>query len=744
MDAPASTLPHPARDRRPPLVATDLAIEGMTCAGCAGRVEAALRAVPGVVEASVNLATERARVRAAAGAVDQAALGRAVEQAGYRALAIGAPERETLRRDGARRDLWHVGLAALLTAPLVLPMLLRPIGLDATLPGWLQLLLATPVQLWLGARFYVAGWRAARAGSGNMDLLVALGTSAAYGLSVYLLAADPAAGHALYFEAAAVVVTLVLLGRWLEARAKRQTTAALRALGALQPERARLSEPAGEREVAIATIRVGDLVVVLPGERLPVDGIVREGESELDEALITGESRPVAKAPGDRVTGGAINGSGRLLVAVGAIGGETVLARIIRLVEDAQAAKPPIQRLVDRISAVFVPVVLAIALATALGWLVAGAPAATAILHAAAVLVIACPCALGLATPTAIMVGTGVGARHGILIRDAGALEQARAVTTVLFDKTGTLTEGHPAITELVPVALDEAALLAQAAALQAGSEHPLARAVLARAAGQPRHASGLRALPGQGIEGVLGGVTLRLGSRRMAAALGLADGAPGVRAAALEQAGRTVSWLVEAAPQPRVLGLIGFGDAVKPTATAAIRRLRADGLRTMLITGDNAGAARAVGEALGIDEVRADMLPADKAEAVAALRRAGAVVAMVGDGINDAPALAAADLGIALASGTDVAIASAGITLMRGDPALVGDAIALSRRTYGKIRQNLFWAFVYNLVFIPLAAAGLLSPMIAGAAMALSSVSVVANALSLRRWRPHAGGAPR
>jgi Cu+-exporting ATPase len=477
---------------------------------------------------------------------------------------------------------------------------------------------------------------------------------------------------------------------------------------------------------------------------VPVDGVVREGDSELDEALITGESLPVAKAPGDRVTGGAINGTGLLLVAVTAIGGETVLARIIRLVEDAQAAKPPIQRLVDRISAVFVPIVLGIALLTALGWLLAGAPAETAILHAAAVLVIACPCALGLATPTAIMVGTGVGARYGILIRDAAALEQARAVTTVLFDKTGTLTEGHPAITDLVPVEIDEATLLARAAALQAGSEHPLARAVLARVDGQPHPAGALRALPGQGIEGVIDGATLRLGSRRMAAELGLADGAPAERAAALEQAGRTVSWLVELAPHRRVLGLIGFGDAIKPSAAAAIRRLHADGLRTVLITGDNAGAARAAAAALGIDTVMADMLPADKAASVAALRRDGAIVAMVGDGINDAPALAAADIGIALAAGTDVAIASAGITLMRGDPGLVGDAIALSRRTYEKIRQNLFWAFVYNLIGIALAAAGLLSPMIAGAAMALSSVSVVTNALSLRRWRPQAGGAAR
>ena len=746
MDSLASTLPGARRRPSPPQpAAIDLAIEGMTCAGCASRVERALRAVPGVTDAAVNLATERARVT---GAVDAAALQQAVDQAGYQAKPLDVPnadtDRDQRRQASARRDLWQVALAALLTAPLLAGMALQPLGIDAALPGWLQLALATPVQLWLGGRFYAAGWRAARAGAGNMDLLVALGTSAAYGLSVYLLARDPSMRHGLYFEAGAFIVTLVLLGRWLEARAKRQTTDALRALGALRPDRARVRRDGGETAVAIDAVRVGDLVVVRPGERVPIDGLVREGSSELDEALITGESLPVAKSVGDNVTGGALNGAGVLLVAVTAIGAETVLAHVIRLVEDAQAAKAPIQRLVDRVSAVFVPVVLAIALATGLGWLAVGAPAEAAILHAVAVLVIACPCALGLATPTAIMVGTGVGARHGILIKDAAALEQARAVTTVLFDKTGTLTVGHPTVTDVVPVATDTDDLLARAAALQAGSEHPLARAVLARVTQPPQPAAGVRALPGLGIEGVVDGATLQLGSHRIADALGLVTGEPAHRAAALAAEGRTVSWLVELAPQRRVLGLLGFGDALKPSAEAAIRRLRADGLETVLVTGDNQGAARAVGRALGIDRVLAEVLPADKAATVAALRRDGAVVAMVGDGINDAPALAAADLGIALGTGTDVAIASAGITLMRGDPALVGDAIALSRRTYAKIRQNLFWAFVYNLVGIPLAAAGFLSPVIAGAAMALSSVSVVTNALSLRRWRPQAGSARR
>ena len=744
MDSLASHLPGPRRPPAPPRpAAIDLAIEGMTCAGCVARVERALRAVPGVTEAAVNLATERARV---SGTVEAAALQQAVDQAGYHATPLAAA-RERPRAASARHDRLHVALAALLTAPLLAGMLLQPVGIDAMLPGWLQLALATPVQLWLGARFYAAGWRAARAGAGNMDLLVALGTSAAYGLSLYLLARDPALRHGLYFEAAALITTLVLLGRWLEARAKHRTTEALRALGALRPATARVRRDGAEQAVAVETLRVGDLVVVRPGERVPADGAVREGTSELDEALITGESLPVAKAPGAPVTGGALNGTGLLVIEVTAVGAETVLARIIRLVEDAQAAKAPIQRLVDRVSAVFVPVVLALALATALGWLLAGASAEVAVLRAVAVLVIACPCALGLATPTAIMVGTGAGARHGILIKDAEALERARAVTTVLFDKTGTLTEGRPSVTDVVPIDGDAGGLLARAAALQAGSEHPLARAVLARA-GQPAlPASALRALPGLGVEGKLDGATLLLGSRRLADGFGLADGEPARRADALAEAGRTVAWLIETAPRRRVLGLLGFGDALKPTAAAAIARLRADGIASALITGDNRGAAHAVATALGITRVLAEVMPADKAAAVEALRRDGAVVAMVGDGINDAPALAAADVGIALGTGTDVAMASAGITLMRGDPALVGDAIALSRRTYAKIRQNLFWAFAYNLVGLPLAAAGLLSPVIAGAAMALSSVSVVTNALSLRRWRPaptNTGGAPR
>jgi Cu+-exporting ATPase len=740
----------------------DLSVSGMTCASCVNRVERAIRAVPGVRDVAVNLATERARVTAPAGAVSPDDLVTAIEEAGYEAApvaqhAAGAAEAaaETVKEEAARRDLIHVLIAAALSLPLVAPMLLMPLGTEWMLPGWAQLLLATPVQFWLGWRFYRAGWKAVRAGTGNMDLLVAIGTSAAYFLSLYQLwpAQDPHGGHGatnahLYFEASAVVITLVLLGKWLETRAKRQTASAIRALMKLRPERARRRLADGhEEEVDVGAIRVGDRVVVRPGERLPVDGIVREGATQVDESLLTGESLPVAKHAGDRVTGGAINGDGLIVVETTAIGAESTLARIIRLVESAQAAKAPIQHLVDRVSAVFVPVVLGIALATFLAWwLVAGADVETAIINAVAVLVIACPCALGLATPTAIMAGTGVAARYGILIKDAEALEVAHAVTTVAFDKTGTLTEGRPSVVALEPAPdFARGEILRLAASVQAGSEHPLARAVVALA--EAEHASfapaaDVKALPGRGVAATVEGRSLRLGSRRLMNELGVDLAALAGRASDLEAQGRTVSWLAEAGPQPRLLGLLAFGDAAKSSARRAVEALHRAGIRTVMLTGDNAGSAKAAAAALGIDEVVAEVLPQDKAEAVARLKGEGRVVAMVGDGVNDAPALAAADVGIAMSTGTDVAMHAAGVTLMRGDPALVADAIDISRRTYTKIRQNLFWAFIYNLIGIPLAALGLLSPVIAGAAMAFSSVSVVSNALLLRRWRP-GGGAP-
>ena len=724
-----------------PVQSLELAIEGMTCASCVGRVERALLKVPGVRSAAVNLANERARIEVL-GAVDPSLLIQAVEAAGYQAQIIGGQQPATDNSERRlRRERLALIAALLLAAPLVIPMFGDLLGLHWMLPPWAQFLLATPVQFVLGARFYVAGWKAVRAGAGNMDLLVAIGTSAGYGLSLYQWWAAPAGAMPhLYFEASAVVIALVLLGKYLESRAKRQTSAAIRALEALRPDRAVRVVDDHEEEVAIAALRLDDLVLVKPGERFPVDGEVVEGESQADEALISGESLPVAKAPGDRITGGAINGEGRLLVRTTALGGETVLARIIRLVEDAQAAKAPIQKLVDKVSQVFVPAVLVIALLTLAGWWWAGAPVEVALINAVAVLVIACPCALGLATPAAIMAGTGVAARHGILIKDAEALEVAHAVTAVAFDKTGTLTSGKPRVVHLHAVDGDEAALLRAAGALQRGSEHPLARAVLERC-----EENGLtvpdvarsQSLTGRGIAGDLDGRSLALGNRRLLDEQGLTAGDLADKAGAWEGEGRTLSWLIETTPQARVLGLFAFGDSLKDGAAEAIAGRNARHIRSHRITGDNRGSARVVAEALHIDSVHAEVLPADKAAVVAELKQGGAVVAMVGDGINDAPALAAADVGIAMGGGTDVAMHAAGITLMRGDPRLVPAALEISRRTYRKIQQNLFWAFIYNLVGIPLAALGFLSPVVAGAAMAMSSVSVVSNALLLKRWKP-------
>ncbi len=786
-------------------------VEGMSCAACAGRVERALRAVPGVAEASVNMATELASVRAEAPLAFEG-LQAAVRKAGY---AARAPDLPVPPPESDARAWRPVIVAAALSTPLLLPMLSGVVGLAWSWPAWLQFLLATPVQFWFGARFYAGAWRALRGGSANMDVLVALGTSAAYGLSLYDWWAGARTGgmtpgmpaQHLYFEAAAVVITLVLLGKRLESRAKRQTTQALRALQALQPATARVRRDGGDTDVAIAQLRVGDLLVVRPGERFAADGLVKEGESHVDESLVTGESLPVARAPGDRITGGAVNGEGLLLVGVTAVGAESTLARIVRLVESAQEKKAPIQHLVDRVSAVFVPVVCVAALITLLAWGGAGGDWQRALLNAVAVLVIACPCALGLATPTAMMAGTGVAARHGILIKDAEALEIAHDVTVVAFDKTGTLTEGKPMLVACVAVDGDAARLLALTAAVQGGSSHPLAQAVLdmarstharvpgasaqravpgkgvsarvrapgdARADAEARLAeaiaasaimsarqsaglspgSGLAQAPERAIEASGHDLELRLGSARWMAELGVDLQPLAARAVELQALGRTVSWLADVAGDaPRLLGLVAFGDRLRDGAIDAVQRLQADGVRTVMISGDGHASAEGVAQLLGITEVHAEVLPGEKASLVASLRslagggargtrdarprRARPVrVAMVGDGLNDAPALAAADVGIAMASGTDMAMAAAGITLMRSDPRLVADALDISRRCVAKIRQNLFWAFAYNVAGIGLAAAGLLSPMVAGAAMAFSSVSVVTNALTLRRWK--------
>jgi Cu+-exporting ATPase len=746
----------------------DMGIGGMTCASCVSRVERAIAKLPGVASVSVNLATESARVTWAASQsaedpqTQQARLRRAVRDAGYEPLAAEHLEQAPV---GAWAGFGPVAIGLLLSLPLVIPMLGESLGMHWMLPPLWQFVLATPVQFVLGARFYKAGWHALLAGSGNMDLLVSIGTTAGWALSVWLwlMAPERAMAH-LYFEASAVVITLVLLGKWLEARAKRQTTDAIRALHALRPARARVITLDGEVDIPIEELLLGDRLVVLPGERFAADGVVQEGQTQVDESMLTGEPLPVHKEVDMRVTGGSINGDGRVVVRVSATGTATVLANIIRLVEDAQAAKAPIQRLVDQVSAVFVPVVIVIALGTFLAWWFMGHSLEVSLIHSVAVLVIACPCALGLATPAAIMAGTGVAAKYGILIKDAQALEVAHHADTVAFDKTGTLTVGQPRLLSLASVAepVHEAAssgssawLLALVASLQSGSEHPLAHAVVQAAKSQgvayvaPEH---VKAVPGFGSEGVVQGRTLLLGSLRWMATLGVSDGAWQTQAQALQGQGSTVSVLAERTEQGVVpLAILAFGDEPKPGVQAALAKLRERGLRLVMISGDNQGAAQAMAARLGLpsDEVHAEVMPGDKAALVARLQHnaqgAPHVVAFVGDGINDAPALAAADVGLAMANlnadgqrgGTDVAMQAAGITLMRGDVALVAGALDISARTVAKIRQNLFWAFVYNVAGIPLAAMGYLSPVVAAAAMALSSVSVMTNALLLKRWKP-------
>ena len=707
-----------------------MGVTGMTCAACAGRIERVLKRVPGIVAASVNLATETAQVDGDA-RVTPAAIEAAIAKAGYGTRPLdhsGVPEDE----DKLKQEWIAILVGAVLTLPLIAPMVVDLAGGHLMLSAWWQLALATPVQFWLGAPFYRGAWKALRGGTANMDVLVALGTSAAFGLSLYLMAGG---GIHLYFESAAVIIVLVRLGKWLEARAKRRTLKALEALESLRPTEAVVRRDGQDVTVPIAALRLGDLLVVKPGARIAADGVVVEGRSSVDQSLLTGESRPVDVEPEDHVIGGAVNGDGLLVVRVTAVGAESMLSRIVRMVAEAQGAKAPIQRLVDRISAVFVPVVLAIAVLTVAGWLIAGHGWEPAILHAVAVLVIACPCALGLATPTAIMVGTGVGAKNGILIRDAVALESAGATTVMAFDKTGTLTVGKPRLIEIV-TNLPRDRALAMAAALQQGANHPLAHAVI-EAASQVTAppASDLRTLPGRGVSGRVDGQALLLGNSRLMQEKGIDISALSVAAQALQDKGNSVSYLADAEAKG-ALAFLGFGDAPKPTVKQALAALRSLGVRTLMLTGDNAAAARHLAAEIGLDDVRADLLPADKVGAVAALKNKGETVAMVGDGINDAPALAAADLGIAMATGTDVAIETAGIALIRGDPLLAPAAIDLARATKRKIVQNLIWAFLFNVLGIPLAAMGGLTPIVAGAAMALSSVTVVTNALSLNRWR--------
>jgi len=722
-----------------PQQSLELGIEGMTCAACATRLEKVLNRIEGV-EAAVNLASERARVRFQPGVVTTGQLLDAVAKAGFsgRLFDDTSREEEKARKLAAYRgELQRFWIAAALTLPLVAQMVTM-FNADALagqhhdlLPRWLQLVLATPVQFWIGWRFYDGGWKALRGGGANMDVLVALGTSAAF---LFSLVVTLGGLHDLpvYFEASAAVITLVLLGKLLEARAKARTTAAIEALVRLQPKTARVERDGQLVEIDAALLMPGDVFIVRPGESVPVDGEVLDGASNVNEAMLTGESMPVAKHPGDKVFAATANSEGMLRCKATGVGEHTLLAGIIRLVAEAQGSKAPVQRLADRISAIFVPVVCVIALATFAGWWLYGGVFNVALINAVAVLVIACPCALGLATPTAIMVGTGQGARAGILVKNAEALERAEKTRILAVDKTGTLTRGEPEVTDIVPLAATQEEGLRLAAALEQGSEHPLARAVLKRAqsAGLVLPAvSSFKATPGAGVEAMIEGRSLRLGAPDWFAGSPL----PQAQLEALQGEGKTVVVLAEGVTP---LALLAIADPLRESSPDAVARLRALGVQVVMLTGDNPVTAAAIARRAGITDFRAGISPAGKADAVNALKTDSAVVAMVGDGINDAPALAASDVSFAMGAGSDAAIEVADITLVRGDLHGVADAVGLSRATLGKIRQNLFWAFIYNLLGIPLAASGLLNPVVAGAAMAMSSVSVVSNSLLLKRWK--------
>ncbi|BCL75028.1 copper-translocating P-type ATPase [Jeongeupia sp. HS-3] len=711
-----------------------LAIEGMTCAACATRIEKVLNKQAGV-EATVNIATETATLRFPAGQFSADAAIAAVRKAGYGAR-LQEENTPQPHDDGAlRRSWWAFGFAALLTLPLMVEMAAMLGGRHEAVPRMWQFALATLVQFTVGLRFYRGAWHALRGGGANMDVLIVLGTTMAWGYSAVVTLAGWQHAH-LYFEASAAIITLVLLGKLLEARAKGRTAGAIAELLALQPKTARVERDGQLLDVAIGDLVAGDIVIVRQGEPLPVDGKVEDGNAAIDEAMLSGESAPVNKAVGDTVYAGTRNIEGMLRIRASATGGATQLADIVRLVAQAQGSKAPIQQLADRISSVFVPVVVAIALVTFFATVWWTGSWATALMHAVAVLVIACPCALGLATPTAVMVGVGLGAKRGILFRNAEALQRAREVNLLVVDKTGTLTEGKPAVTDVLPQnGFDVDTVVQLAASAEAGSEHPLARAVLAHgeALGLSRlSVADFAVAPGHGVAARVGERTVRVGVPGWAL-----PGHALAEANALQARGRTV---IAVAVDDVFAGLIGIVDTVRPTSKHAVAQLQAAGIEVVMLSGDNEAVAASVAQSLGIDRYRSGVKPADKAEAVQAFRAEGKVVAMAGDGINDAPALAAADVSFAMRTGADAAIEAADVTLMHNDLAHIADALSLSRATMRKIRQNLFFAFAYNVLGIPLAAFGLLNPVIAGAAMAASSVSVVSNALLLKRWSARRG----
>ncbi len=730
-----------------PEAATRLSIEGIVCSSCVQRLERALGAAAGVLGATVNLSTGEAVVRHPAGLVDASALVRAVEAAGYRAEELdGAADDAGARAREVRRWRDRMLLAAGLSAPLVAAMVARLAAPGSPVTalletGWLQLVLATPVQFVAGWTFYRDGYFNLRTGNANMSVLVALGTSAAYFYSLAGVLFGRRLGiTATYFETSALLIALVLLGKYLEAAAKGRTSAAIGRLRGLRAKTARVLRGGSAEDVPLGAVRVGDTILVRPGEKVPVDGEVVEGVSAVDESMLTGESLPVDKAVGDAVVGGSLNTLGSFTFRATRVGRDTVLGQIVRSVEQAQGSKAPIQRIADAISNYFVPAVIAIALVTFLGWYLGTGNVAAALLSATAVLVVSCPCALGLATPTAIMVATGRGAENGILFRGGEHLEAAGRIRAVVFDKTGTITRGRPVVTDVVPMGgAGRAAVLATAAGVEARSEHPVARAIVEAAEREglaPAPAEGVLALAGRGVSARVAGRAVLIGNTALMSREGIDAGPARDGLARLEAEGKTA---VLVARDGGVMGVVAVADTVRPEAGPAVAALRAMGVDVWMITGDNRRAAAQIARQVGIapDHVLAEVLPDDKAAKVRQLQRTGLRVAMVGDGINDAPALATADVGLAMGTGTDVALETADIALIRGDLRGVVAAIDLSRATLGKIRQNLFWALVYNCVGIPVAALGHLNPIIAGSAMALSSVAVTTNSLLLKRFRP-------
>lgn len=728
-----------------------LDIHGMTCASCVAHVEKGIEGVVGIDMASVNPATEKATVSYDPAATTIDDILQSVVNAGYGASpAIAGEESEgdRIRAAEERRLRRDTAIAAGLSAPLLLAMFTAILQIDALMflhSPWVQFTLATPVQFWIGRRFYRAAFATLRARNPGMDLLVALGTSAAYFYSLFNGFIAPAVGvstSGLYFEASAIIITLVLLGRYLEARAKGRTSEAVKRLMGLQPKTATILRNGESVVVPISDVVPGDFVLVRPGERFPVDGSITDGSSAVDESMLTGESMPVEKSAGDQIFGGSINGHGVLTFRAEAVGSDSVLARIISVVEEAQGSKAPIQKLADRVAAIFVPVVLGIAVTTFLVWWLLLGSVANGVVAAVAVLVIACPCALGLATPTAIIVATGVGAQRGILVKNGEILQSMGKISAVVLDKTGTITRGKPELQEVVSLTgAGDDTVLALAAALESASEHPLARAIVFAATERELTVPELRgfsAIPGNGVIGAVDGVHYRAGTERFLNSEGIDTTTLKERKTSLEERGHTV---VVLADDRHPLALFSIADAVKNESAEGIRTLLDLGLKTYMITGDNSRTARTIASEVGIDSILAEVLPEDKAREVSKLQKEGHVVAMVGDGINDTPALATADIGIAMGEGSDIAMESSDITLMRGDLREIAAAVHLSRRAMAKIRQNLFWAFFYNAVGIPFAALGFLNPIIAGAAMAFSSVSVVSNSLSLKRFSMNSAG---